>query len=62
MVFYASKIMRVPDNSTIVMIMDCPDPGDQFCDTFAVCIQVLRREPGQTEDRQQLRAPLNDKI
>ncbi|HEB85886.1 MAG TPA: HsdR family type I site-specific deoxyribonuclease, partial [Gammaproteobacteria bacterium] len=58
MVFYTGKIVLALDNPTIVMITDRNDLDDQLFDTFAACTQVLRQEPRQIEDRQQLKALL----
>ncbi len=55
MVFYTGKIVLALDNPTIVMITDRNDLDDQLFDTFAACTQVLRQEPKQVEDRQQLK-------
>mgnify|MGYP001451906750 FL=1 len=55
MVFYAGKIVLALDNPTIVVITDRNDLDDQLFDTFAACTQVLRQEPKQVEDRQQLK-------
>ncbi|MBI5141842.1 MAG: type I restriction endonuclease subunit R [Nitrospirae bacterium] len=55
MVFYTGKIVLALDNPTIVMITDRNDLDDQLFDTFAACAQVLRQEPRQVEDRQQLK-------
>jgi len=55
MVFYTGKIVLALDNPTIVMITDRNDLDDQLFDTFAACTQVLRQEPRQVEDRQQLK-------
>ncbi|WP_077728715.1 HsdR family type I site-specific deoxyribonuclease [Methylocaldum sp. 14B] len=55
MVFYTGKIVLALDNPTIVVITDRNDLDDQLFDTFAACTQVLRQEPKQVEDRQQLK-------
>lgn len=55
MVFYTGKVVLALDNPTIVMITDRNDLDDQLFDTFAACTQVLRQEPKQAEDRQQLK-------
>lgn len=55
MVFYTGKIVLALDNPTIVMITDRNDLDDQLFDTFAACTQVLRQEPKQVEDREQLK-------
>ena len=55
MVFYTGKIVLVLDNPTIVVITDRNDLDDQLFDTFAASSQLLRQEPKQAEDRQQLK-------
>jgi len=55
MVFYAGKIVLAMDNPTIVMITDRNDLDDQLFDTFASSKQLLRQEPVQAENREQLK-------
>ena len=55
MVFYTGKIVLVLNNPTIVVITDRNDLDDQLFDTFAACKQLLRQEPRQVENRQQLK-------
>jgi len=55
MVFYAGKIVLSLDNPTIVVITDRNDLDDQLFDTFASSKQLLRQEPVQAEDRNQLK-------
>lgn len=55
MVFYTGKIVLALNNPTIVMITDRNDLDDQLFDTFAACKQLLRQEPRQVENRQQLK-------
>lgn len=55
MVFYAGKIVLELDNPTIVVITDRNDLDDQLFDTFASCKQLLRQDPVQAENRQQLK-------
>ncbi|MDD5674122.1 MAG: type I restriction endonuclease subunit R, partial [Chitinivibrionales bacterium] len=55
MVFYAGKIVLAMDNPTIVMITDRNDLDDQLFDTFAASKQLLRQEPVQAENREQLK-------
>lgn len=55
MVFYTGKIVLVLDNPTVVVITDRNDLDDQLFDTFAASAQLLRQEPKQVEDRQQLK-------
>jgi type I restriction enzyme, R subunit len=55
MVFYTGKIVLALNNPTIVVITDRNDLDDQLYDTFASSSQLLRQEPKQVEDRQQLK-------
>lgn len=55
MVFYTGKIVLALDNPTIVVITDRNDLDDQLFDTFAGSTQLLRQEPRQVEDREQLK-------
>lgn len=55
MVFYTGKIVLAMDNPTILVITDRNDLDDQLFDTFAASKQLLRQEPVQAEDRNQLK-------
>ena len=55
MVFYTGKIVLALDNPTVVVITDRNDLDDQLFDTFAASKQLLRQEPVQAEDREQLK-------
>ncbi len=55
MVFYTGKIVLAMDNPTIVVITDRNDLDDQLFDTFAASKQLLRQEPVQAENREQLK-------
>ncbi len=55
MVFYTGKIVLMMDNPTIVVITDRNDLDDQLFDTFAASRQLLRQEPVQAENRDQLK-------
>jgi type I restriction enzyme, R subunit len=55
MVFYTGKIVLTMDNPTIVVITDRNDLDDQLFDTFAASRQLLRQEPVQAENRDQLK-------
>lgn len=55
MVFYAGKIVLALDNPTILVITDRNDLDDQLFDTFAASKQLLRQEPVQANDRNQLK-------
>jgi len=58
MVFYAGKLVLSLDNPTIVLITDRNDLDDQLFETFANCRQLLRQEPVQAENRDDLRDKL----
>ncbi|MBU1566541.1 MAG: type I restriction endonuclease subunit R [Proteobacteria bacterium] len=55
MVFYTGKIVLSLNNPTVVVITDRNDLDDQLFDTFAASKQLLRQEPVQAENRQQLK-------
>ncbi len=55
MVFYTGKIVLAMDNPTILVITDRNDLDDQLFDTFAASKQLLRQEPIQVENRNQLK-------
>jgi type I restriction enzyme R subunit len=55
MVFYAGKIVLEMNNPTIVVITDRNDLDDQLFDTFAACKQLLRQEPVQADNREDLK-------
>lgn len=57
MVFYSGKLITSPEmrNPTIVVITDRNDLDDQLFDTFASSVQLLRQEPVQAENREQLK-------
>lgn len=55
MVFYTGKIVLAMDNPTILVINDRNDLDDQLFDTFAACKQLLRQDPVQAENRDQLK-------
>ncbi len=55
MVFYTGKIVLALDNLTVLVITDRNDLDDQLFDTFAATTQLLRQEPKQADDRQQLK-------
>jgi len=55
MVFYTGKIVLALDNPTLVVITDRNDLDDQLFDTFASSKQLLRQEPVQAENRDQLK-------
>ncbi|HBR29373.1 MAG TPA: DEAD/DEAH box helicase, partial [Firmicutes bacterium] len=55
MVFFTGKIVLAMDNPTVVVITDRNDLDDQLFDTFAVSRQLLRQDPVQADDREQLK-------
>ena len=55
MVFYTGKIVLAMDNPTILVITDRNDLDDQLFDTFAASKQLLRQEPIQADNREQLK-------
>jgi len=55
MVFYTGKIVLELENPTILVITDRNDLDDQLFDTFAASKQLLRQEPVQADDRNQLK-------
>lgn len=55
MVFYTGKIVLAMDNPTVLVITDRNDLDDQLFDTFAASKQLLRQEPVQAENRDQLK-------
>lgn len=55
MVFYAGKIVLQLNNPTIVVITDRNDLDDQLFDTFASCKQLLRQDPVQARNRNDLK-------
>jgi type I restriction enzyme, R subunit len=61
MVFLAGKLVLNQNlqNPTIVMLTDRNDLDDQLFDTFAGCQQLLRQDPQQAGDRDQVRQLLN---
>ncbi|MGB1206280.1 MAG: type I restriction endonuclease subunit R [Chitinophagales bacterium] len=55
MVFYTGKIVLALDNPTILVITDRNDLDDQLFNTFAGSKQLLRQEPVQADNRQELK-------
>lgn len=55
MVFYTGKIVLALDNPTVVVITDRNDLDDQLFDTFASSTQLLRQEPKQADNRNELK-------
>ncbi|NWJ51047.1 MAG: type I restriction endonuclease subunit R [Bacteroidetes bacterium] len=57
MLFYSGKLITSPEmqNPTIVVITDRNDLDDQLFDTFTSSKHLLRQEPVQAEDRDNLR-------
>lgn len=58
MVFYTGKIVQRLNNPTIVVLTDRNDLDDQLFDTFAASSQLLRQEPAQAENRDDLKKKL----
>ncbi len=60
MAFYAGKVILDPamENPTLVVITDRNDLDDQLFDTFAKCHRLLRQDPVQAADRDDLRKKL----
>src|SRR3989339_2161058 len=55
MVFYTGKVVLSLKNPTIVVITDRNDLDDQLFDTFASCKQLLRQDPVQAHNRENLK-------
>ncbi len=58
MVFFTGKIVLALDNPTVLVITDRNDLDDQLFDTFASSTQLLRQEPKQVENRDDLKEKL----
>ncbi|MEH2117245.1 type I restriction endonuclease subunit R [Nostoc sp.] len=56
MAFYAGKIIQNPEmaNPTLVILTDRNDLNDQLFNTFAYCSDLLRQNPVQAKDRENL--------
>jgi len=55
MVFYTGKIVLALNNPTVLVITDRNDLDDQLFDTFASSASLLRQEPVQADDREDLK-------
>ena len=55
MVFSAGKVVQVLNNPTIVVITDRNDLDNQLFDTFAASKSLLRQEPVQAKNRENLK-------
>ena len=55
MVFYVGKAVLMLNNPTIVVITDRNDLDDQLFDTFAGCKRLLRQDPVQAKNRENLK-------
>lgn len=55
MVFYTGKIVLAMNNPTVLVLTDRNDLDDQLFDTFASAKQLLRQDPVQADDRDQLK-------
>ncbi len=58
MVFFTGKIVLTLNNPTVLVITDRNDLDDQLFDTFAASTQLLRQEPRQVENREDLKEKL----
>jgi type I restriction enzyme R subunit len=58
MVFYTGKIVLAMDNPTVVVITDRNDLDDQLFDTFASAKGLLRQEPVQAKNKEELKSLL----
>ncbi len=58
MVFFTGKIVLALDNPTVLVITDRNDLDDQLFDTFASSTQLLRQEPKQALNREDLKEKL----
>ncbi len=58
MVFFTGKIVLALDNPTVLVITDRNDLDDQLFDTFAASTQLLRQDPKQVENRDDLKEKL----
>jgi type I restriction enzyme R subunit len=61
MAFYAGRVIAHPamENPTLVVLTDRNDLDDQLFATFHQCHELLRQEPVQAQDRQDLQRLLN---
>jgi type I restriction enzyme, R subunit len=61
MAFYAGKVIRHPgmQNPTIVVITDRNDLDEQLFGTFALCHELLRQQPVQAADRDEVKELLS---
>ncbi|MFM6157584.1 MAG: type I restriction endonuclease subunit R, partial [Sphaerospermopsis kisseleviana] len=57
MAFYSGKLIQQPEmqNPTLVILTDRNDLDDQLFTTFSSCIDLLRQEPVQAKNRENLR-------
>ncbi|VEJ05753.1 type I restriction enzyme, R subunit [Campylobacter lari] len=55
MVFYSAKAIKALNNPTILVITDRNDLDDQLFGTFASCVNLLRQEPKQANDKEHLK-------
>lgn len=58
MVFFTGKLVLALNNPTILVITDRNDLDDQLFDTFSSSTQLLRQEPKQVENREDLKDKL----
>ena len=55
MLFYSGKLILKLDNPTLLVLTDRNDLDDQLFDTFANCSALLRQEPRQAENSEDLK-------
>ena len=58
MVFFTGKIVLALDNPTILVITDRNDLDDQLFETFSGSTQLLRQEPKQVKNREDIKEKL----
>lgn len=63
MVFYAGKIIQHPamENPTLIILTDRNDLDEQLFGTFSRCQDILRQEPVQAEERDDLETLLKNR-
>jgi type I restriction enzyme, R subunit len=59
MVLLSGKLVLTLDNPTVLILTDRNDLDDQLFDTFAGCRQLLRQDPQQADNREEVRELLN---
>jgi type I restriction enzyme, R subunit len=59
MLFYSGKVIQQLNNPTLLVLTDRNELDDQLFNTFSKCRDVLRQEPKQAEDRENIKKLLN---